>query len=157
MWFFYLISLLPALIGGILLYKFAEIVWQEWVGATVAGLLTAVIFQFIAYFSMTADTETWSGELIRVEHHPAWTEQYTEYHSETYTDSQGNTQTRTWTTTEHDHHPEHWRAIGDLGQKERMEFIESALFDTIATNFGSKLFNYGNQLSSHGGLCVSGK
>src|SRR5438445_641108 len=112
MYIFYILALLPIIIGAILWYKSKEICWQEWAIASGIALFIALIFNLFAILSIhlkTSDTETWSGYVTEVQYHPAWVEQWEEAHTETYacgTDSKGNTEycTRTYYTTEYDHH-----------------------------------------------------
>lgn len=149
MWFFYLFALVPVIIGAILLWKNKEIVWQEWIVGTVVAFFVAGLMHIIAITGMTSDEETWSGVITKVSHHPRWVERYTEHHSETTTDSKGNSHTRSWTTTEYDTHYEHWVAHRDFGSYDDTENIEEGLFNEIARNFGGKIVEDGRQSYDH--------
>jgi len=151
-WIFYLLAIIPLLIGGILWLRDREITIGEWIGGSVIGFLLAGIFQFISIWSMTRDVETWSGEIVKVTHCPAWTEQYTETH--TTTDSDGKS--HTYTTTEYDHHPEHWDASNNFGTYQNEEGISLSFFDEATARFGGSIVVDGSQPTSHGGFCISG-
>lgn len=114
--------------------------------------MSAAFCHFLFVFILTSDYETWSGEIVKIEHHPAWTEQYTEHHSET--DNNGNT--RYWTTIEHDHHPEHWLAYRDFGDRGNYKNIDEQKYLEIKQNFGNNQKTFGTQIGSHGGICISG-
>lgn len=152
MWLLYILALIPSLIGGILLIKNKNISIIEWLVGTAIGLISAAFCHFLFVFILTSDYETWSGEIVKIEHHPAWTEQYTEHHSET--DNNGNT--RYWTTIEHDHHPEHWLAYRDFGDRGNYKNIDEQKYLEIKQNFGNNQKTFGTQIGSHGGICISG-
>lgn len=72
----YLIALIPVVVGASLYIWRKEIVWWEWAISTVAGFLTALIFNCIAVAGMTTDFETWSGQVTVTIRHPEWVEEY---------------------------------------------------------------------------------
>ncbi len=156
---FYLIALVPILIGAFLWYKNKEICWQEWLIGSVVSLGLAGIFNLVAVLnihSQTKDTETWSGYLTQVEYHPRWVEEWIQIHTEIYacgTDSNGNTTycTRTYTTIEHTTHPEHWEAERYFGVVSDSVDISQSLYNEIKYKFGNGIFDGGKQRMWHGG------
>jgi len=104
-WFFYFVAMVPLVIGGILFILSKEINWQEWIIGSAIAFILAGIMHAVAVAGMTADVETWSGQIVQSREYSAWQEYYeyavyrTEYYTETesYTDSNGHSQTRTVT------------------------------------------------------------
>lgn len=155
--FFYLIALIPCIIGTILWIFDKRINWMEWLGGTAMAFLVSAILHGMAIYGMTADIETWSGKITHVIYRPAWTERWTGHHSETTTDSKGHSHTRTWTTTEYDHHPEHWTAYLNFGTINDDHDISESLYKEIVKNFGGKIAKGETQSNNHfGGTCVNG-
>lgn len=118
MWFFWVMCIVPALIGAAFLYFDKKVAWQEWLGSVGAALLLALIFQLVASHGMTDDVETWSGYGVAAKHFSAWQEYYeyavyrTEYYQvqETYytTDSKGRSQSHTHMVTHSRQVFDHW-------------------------------------------------
>jgi len=161
MYLFWLLALIPIIIGAVIFVKSKEINLLEFGIGTGVCLLLALIFQVISIFTETGDYETISGQIIRVEHHPRWVERYTLHHSETYTTGSGKNQrthTRHWTTTEYDTHSEHWKGCADFGEfGEICENISEENYSSIGLEFGNKSFTYGKQSADHfGGTKSSG-
>jgi hypothetical protein len=129
-----------------------------------SALLLAIIFNVITVFNIhgkTDDIETWSGKVIRIEHHPKWIERWIELHVETYpcgTDSKGNTTycTRTYTTIEYDTHREHWVAIRDFGSFVDAIDIGYNLYLEIGKLLGGTIIKDGKQSYHHSGSLSSG-
>lgn len=158
---FYLIALLPIVIGGILWLKSHRIIWQEYLASSVIAFLMAGVFHLFAISGMTNDVETLSGKVIRVEHHPKWVEEWEELHVETYpcgTDEDGNTTycTRTYYTTEYDTHPEHWECLVDFGVYEKKWEIAHHVYLAVRKEFGDRYLNGGKQNFNHGGKYYRG-
>jgi hypothetical protein len=141
MWVFYMLALLAVVPGAILWVKLKEVTWWECLIPTAVCFITAVIFQFVSVWGMTSDIETWSGQLFKATHHPRWVEEYTE--TETYTDSEGNTQTRLVTKTRT--HPEHWTATANYGTMEERYEISKTKFREIASRFGGFVAKRGHK------------
>jgi hypothetical protein len=140
MWLSYLIAFVPILVGGILWLKSREVHWLEWLASAAAGLLTACIFNYVAVAGMTADEETWSGQIHTATFNPEWVEQYQEavYTTITTTDSEG----RTTTTTVFSHfetryrtHSEYWECDTTTGDG---HLISQSFYDEICRNFNNK-------------------
>jgi hypothetical protein len=158
---FYIIAILPIVIGGLLWVKFKEINLGEWIGGSVAALILAIIFNVVAIHGMTDDVETWSGYVVRVIHYPQWVEQWEELHIETYacgSDSKGNTTycTRTYYTTEYDTHSEHWTAIVNFGSYADEWLISPQSFAQIKHEFGGQVVHGEQQSFDHGGIQING-
>jgi len=151
---FYLMALIPAIIGCILFMLNKKINWQEWLGGTAIAFLVSGIMHGIAFWGMTDDAETWSGKITHASHFPRWVEQYEESHTRTYTTGSGKnmrTHTTTYYTTEHATHSEHWIAYLSFGEISEEKDISLQLFNEIKKNFGGVIENGGKQSNSHGG------
>lgn len=134
MWAFYFFLVLYCIVGMFVSFFNKRIVWEEWVITALAAFITTGILQWMAIAGMTADIETWSGQIVKATHYPRWVEEYTETHSETTTDSEGHTHTRTWTDTHHRTHPEYWEAETTLNTSPN---IDESFFNEICRNFGN--------------------
>ena len=133
--FFYAMAMLPILIGLFLFAKKHEVVWWEWLAGSAIALLMAALFHWIAIQAQCRDHEIFSGRVISATHHPWWKDEV--HHSETTTDSKGNTHTRHWVT--HTEHPEHWTCEADFGSySSTVEHeIDQTFFQQIAIKFCS--------------------
>ena len=78
MWIFYVCALIPVIVGAVLFWKDEEVCWWEWLISSGVAFLLAGIFQLLAAWGMTSDVETWSGQVVKVSHHPQWVEEYEE-------------------------------------------------------------------------------
>jgi hypothetical protein len=161
MYWFYILALLPCLAGLILWLKSDKICWQEWIGGSIFAFILAGVFHIAAAKGMTDDIELLSGQVVQVEEHPEWVEQWTQVHIETYscgTDANGNsiTCTRTYTTTEYDTHPLHWEAAISFGNWQRNWDISYEKYIEIQRQFGGKYQNGPKQDFNHGGSFYSG-
>lgn len=134
MYFFYLFSLLPILIFGILWYFNKKIEWREWLTASIVSLILAIFFNITAVIKINnkmQDVETWSGQIVRVKQYSKWKEYYQEaiYRTEYYytteysTDSKGRRTSRRVQRSRRvfDHwedrtrwHSEHWRMESNI-------------------------------------------
>lgn len=136
---FYLLSLIPIILGGILWIFHKKVVWQEWLIGAVLCLIMAVTFHVCAIKGMTDDQETWSGQITNARQYSRWQEYYeyavyrTEYYTTTesytyYTGSGKNRTSHRGTRTVRksrrvfDHwqpttrwHEESWRCNSDIG------------------------------------------
>lgn len=130
--FFYLLAVLPVAVGGYLWYRSYRVVWQEWVGGSVAAFATALFFHILAVSSMTGDVETWSGQIEKATHHPRWVEEYQQRHTRTV-GSGKNARTETYYTTEYRTHHEHWDAETTLDDQHE---ITEEFFHEITRHFG---------------------
>ena len=132
MWLFYMIALIPAIVGGVLWFYQKKVVWWEWLAGVGVAFVTSALIHLLAFQSATHDVETWSGQLTQTTFHPYWHESWTEL--ETYTDSKGNTHTRT--VHKSDSHPEHWTGYDNLGHYRR---IDQHYFSTLKGAFGGEV------------------
>ena len=149
---FYIIALVPSIIGGILFIFNKNINIGEWLGSTAIAFLISGCMHFFAIYSMTADIQTLSGEITHISHFPRWVEEYQERHEETYTTGSGKnaqTHTRVWYTTEHDTHPEHWIAFLSFGRINEAKDISLETFNAIKANFGGVIEDGGKQSCNH--------
>lgn len=86
MYTFYLIALIPAVIGFILYLISNKINIIEWAIPSIVGFVIAGIMHICAYQGMVADQEIWSGYVVNAVKYPFWVETYQVaiYKSETY-------------------------------------------------------------------------
>lgn len=113
MWICYVIALAPLVVGACLWITSVKVVWWEWLMGTAVAFAVSGIFHGVAISNLTADTETWSGQVTEVVHYPYWEARWTTI--ETYTDSKGKSHTRT--VHHHEVYPEHWTAPDTLNQE----------------------------------------
>lgn len=131
MWFFYLVALIPVIIGAVIWVKDNQVTWWEWLAGSGIGFLLAIIFHLMSFYSMTGDIETWSGRLTIATFHPQWVEEYQEMHTRTV-GSGKNARTEVYFTTEHRTHYEHWTTQGTLDSYR----ITHNFYNVIAERFG---------------------
>lgn len=134
-WIFYLLALVPVIIGGIIWYRSREVNWMEWLGGSAVGFALALIFQFVSVAGMTHDVETWSGRIESATHWPRWVEQYQQAHTRTV-GSGKNARTETYYTTEYRTHPEHWTASTTIPDEHD---ISESFYQEVLQNFGGKI------------------
>lgn len=155
---FWILSLIPIIIGAVLYFKSKSITWQEWLGGSLVALLTSFIFHLTVSYSATYDYYTISGQISSVEYHPRWVERYRQRHTRT-TGSGKHRRTTTYYTTEHKVHPEHWKAISTYGGQYTDDMrISKQFFEQVSKNFGGevRVNPNGHQASWHGGTLASG-
>lgn len=131
MFIFYLFAVLSLVIGGIAWYRSDKIVWWEWLTGAAVGLLLAIIFHLSAFYGMTDDIETLSGQVTEVRFRPAWLETYQQRH----TRKVGKV-TTTYYTTEYQNHPDRWTATDSLGETAD---ISRDFYDTVVMRFGGPI------------------
>jgi hypothetical protein len=156
---FYIIALIPAIIGAILFMCNKKVNGQEWLGGTVIAFLVSGIMHGIAIYSMTDDIECWSGKITHACHFPQWVEQYQKRHSRTTYSGSGKNRvahTRVWYTTEYATHSENWVAYLNFGEISQEKSISLQTFNEIKANFGEIIEDGGKQSNSHGGHRHSG-
>lgn len=139
MLWFYVGALIPVCIGGALFARNHRVNWLEWVGGTAIAFLMAVVFHYLAIRGMTGDVETFSGQIVRATFNPEWVEEYLEavYRTETYTDSNGNTQSRqvfSHFETRYRTHREYWDCDTNIETSPRISRQE---FEEIKMRFNS--------------------
>lgn len=96
MHFFYLLALLPLIVGFFIWYNNQEVNWIEWLAASAVAFLLAGIFHALAIHGMTRDVETWSGYITSARQFSAWREYYEEaiYRTECHTVCTGSGKNR---------------------------------------------------------------
>ncbi len=114
-WFFYLLAMIPLIMGGVLFIFSKRINWQEWIINSVVVFLLAGITHWVALAGMTADKETWSGQIVQSREYSPWHEyyEYAVYRTEIYytTDSKGNSQMNTRQVFDHWEPTDRWHNI----------------------------------------------
>jgi hypothetical protein len=147
----YLLALLFSIASIILCVVNKKVVWWESLISIAASFAIVGIIHACVINGMTADTETWSGKLTRVVHHPKWVEKYQVaiYKTETYTTTTGfgkNRRTVTGTRSVFSHyetryrtHPEHWVAHANFGKKSTIYNIDKGKYNRIRIAFGNKI------------------
>jgi hypothetical protein len=151
MYFFYLIALVPSIIGLVLFLTSDKVNWKEWVGITASAFVVSGFMHSMVILDMTGDEEFWSGKIVSVKHCPAWTEEYKKTHTRTVDDGDGKSHTETYTTTEHDYHREYWECVSDYGMKQTDIRIDLHKYNEIVRNFGGGVDETGKQEYNHGG------
>ncbi len=153
---FYLLAMVPIIVGFVLWLKNERVVFWEWLIGSVVAMLTAGAMHYFTAKNLTGDVETWSGKVVHVEYHTAWTETYQQMRTKTV-GSGKNSRTVTYFTTEYEYHPEHWRAYLDFGSENRSIKITHDYYSQIKKEFGATIVDGGKQNASHiGGRRYSG-
>ncbi len=129
----YLMCLLPVVFGGAMWLLKKSITWWEWVAGVALAFAVTGIVHGVVVSSMLADTETWSGHVVRTTHHPYWHEHYTTTHH-TY-DSKGNI-TGTYVTHHNIDHRPYWDVDDNLGGTYE---IPQPFFNTLKVAFGNSV------------------
>ena len=130
--FVWLTAFVPLLCAAAAWLFFKKIEWFHALIMTAIGVAICGAIHLIAVCNMTNDKEIWSGQVTVVKHIPAWLEYYeyavyrTETYTETeyYTDSKGNSQSRTVTKTREVF--DHWEPST---RNHSEEFIENDTLD----------------------------
>lgn len=158
-WTLYIIAILPLLIGGVFWITNKEVTWLEWIISSVISFAIAGIVHMCAVSSLTADVETWSGQITHAKQFSAWKEYYeyavyrTEYYTKTeyYTDSKGRTRSRTvrhsrkvfdhWEPTSR-WHSEHFKSYSNIDTEYS---ISKSDFDFLSKQFNDRAPVAGNR------------
>ncbi|MDP2860446.1 MAG: hypothetical protein Q8N98_01895 [bacterium] len=134
---------IPVAAAAVLYFKYHKrAVWWEFLILFAITTVLILIFKFTAETMQTMDTEYWGGWITRAEYYEEWNEKVACTHAkyETYTDSDGNIQSR-FVGYEHlydvDYHGPYWQAFESNGfaiSINRMKFEE------LAGKFGNRNF-----------------
>lgn len=135
MWIFYVIAIIPFLIGTAIFCVRKEVNWQEWIGTSASAFALAAMAHGMAIHGMTADHETWSGRMCKAVHYPEWVEEYHETHTRTV-GSGKNAHTVTYTDTHHRTHYKHWNIETTLGQDIE---VEQSFYNEVVKDFGGEI------------------
>lgn len=129
----YLTALAHMGLGAYLKSKRPNTPLQVWFIGAVGAIVIAVVCHVSAIYGMTRDVETWSGQIDKAVHYPAWTEKY--YVTKEHSSGTGRDR-KTWTTREarYRNHPEHWTAFTSTDDAHE---IDEGFFNTIVAKFGS--------------------
>jgi hypothetical protein len=152
----YLIACIPLFIGGFLFINSKQINWTEWLGGSLSGFIIAGIVHGIVFYSLTCDTETWSGKVTTARYEPPWVEQYLEaiYRTESHTDDEGNTYTEQvfdhYETRYRDHGPD-WEICCDVGLKQFTVDISQEIYNDLLKKFGKKEAREGDRPGYYSG------
>lgn len=166
MWLFWLLSLLPIVIGMVLWLMDKEIVLWEWLTGAAVSLLTALIFQYVACIGMTDDIETWSGKVETAREYSRWKEyyEYAVYRSvpckHSYRDSKGRSRKSHISDEVFDHwepssrwHEASWEVQTTLGSFS----IDSLKYQYLCKKFGSVTTIRGKRTTSdHNSKMIDG-
>jgi hypothetical protein len=159
MHWFYIIALVPTIIGLILFILNKRVNWVECIIGTALAFLVSGIMHFTAVTSMVDDIECFSGQITHTAHFPQWAEEWQEaiYRTEHYTTGYGkNRQSHTRRVfshyeTRHTTHSEHYVAYLYFGEISEEKDICIATFNDIKKNFGNVVEDGGTQSFHHGG------
>lgn len=143
MYFFYLLALLPLVIGGMLWALSKKVVWQEWAISFGLSLLTAVIMHGIAYYGQTSDIQTLSGQIEKAIYYPEYVE---EYHYTT-THKVGKSSI-TVVHTAYRTHNQYWQAYSNI---DTSYLISKEKFEEMRLNFNNFNTENGNRVGFYSG------
>lgn len=143
MFLLYAIAMIPVVVGAILWVKTHKVIWWEWIVGCFIALLTSALIHFITFTTLTSDIKKISGIVNSVHHTPRWVAQWTE--TQMYTDSEGNTQTRT--VTKRATHQARWWVETTIGKY----FIERNEYERLKTNFGQESSRLGVRRNYYSG------
>lgn len=138
---FYLLALVPIIIGAIVFIFTKTVNLWEWLGGSLVALFLAVIFHLIAAKGMTGDIQTISGQINSAINFTAWRESYEEavYRTETYYTGIGkNRQRHTRRVFSHWAHRTRWHSEKFIAYSNinTSYSISEAHFRKLAKNFG---------------------
>lgn len=137
-WIFYVLSVVPIIIGTILFIRNKEFDIKEWGISCGISLILAVIFHVTSIAGLTKDYETWSGQVYQVTHFPYWHAEWEEWVPPTR-DSKGNvTSPGYWRHCEQDY-PEHWVAYANYGKESDDKEIDKNTYNKIVKLFGGNI------------------
>ncbi len=143
MYFFYLLPLLPLLIGGMLWAFSKRVVWQEWLISFALSIVIAIIMHCVAYYGQTADIQTLSGKIEKAIHYPEYVEKY----HYTTTHKVGKT-TVTVVHTAYRTHSEYWEAYSNIDSSYS---INRDKFEEMLKNFNDFVTEDGNRKGFYSG------
>jgi len=112
----FLLMTIPVLVGLFFFIKSDRIIWWESLSSIAVALAVCSLTFAISQCSSTRDTETWSGQITRVEHTPEWDAEWEELETRYTTDSDGNSESYTVWVTKREHHEPEWTAITTIGE-----------------------------------------
>lgn len=124
---FYLVALIPVVVGAFIWIKDHEVVWFEWLIGSVSSFALVALIHALSINSSTSDIQTVSGVVKCAVYHPRWVE---EYHV-TVTHGSGK---NSYTTTEPKYttHRPWWEAVTTVDSYE----ISEGFYEQIKTKFG---------------------
>lgn len=156
MFVFYVIAILPLIVGAVLWHFHGEVIVREFLGSAAAAFVLAAVLHGCAVHSQLGDLETWSGQITGALYEPAFTERYLEHHSENITNSKGEVVgTRHWTTVEHDYHPDRWSCFTNIDSSHS---ISSEFYRFICKSFQNQdtVYKGSDRCTHFGGTISSG-
>ena len=140
-WF---LLLIPIVTTAVVWIGWAQkVTWWELAAQLGVSFVIVLIAKLCVGTFRTSDIEYWTEVVTKAEYHEAWTEQYTTV--ETYTDADGDLQTRMVTRTRR--HSPYWRLILRDG---RTISINSQKYKLVTRRFGNekeKDLHHGGQIS----------
>jgi hypothetical protein len=146
----YLIACIPAIVGAVLWITNKKFNAIEWVVSAGAAFAVAGIIHASVVAGITADVETWSGQMSKAVHHPKWVEKYQKavYKTESYTTTVGSGKNRRTVTrtrsvfshyeTRYRTHHKHWVAHISYGTKSTTQSISEGFYNQIKKNWGGE-------------------
>ena len=141
MYIYYLLALIPVIIGGIILMvsNNKETSIKQWIFGSIAAFIVAGMIHAMTVYGMTQDLEVWTGEISNAIYYPHWVNTYEEAHH-TY-DSDGNI-SMTWYTTEHDNMDNYSEMNVSFGSGvvEAMR-IDNNYFEQLSRKFNNRSFS----------------
>jgi len=128
-WF---LLLIPIVTAAVLWIGWAQkVTWWELAAQLGVSFFIVLIAKLCVGTFRTSDLEYWTEVVNQAEYHEAWTERYTT--TETYTDGNGDLQTRVVTRTRR--HPPFWRLILCDGRKVS---VSEKKYKLVVRRFGNE-------------------
>ncbi len=142
------LALLIPIATSVYLWKFHQhrVVWWELLLPIAAGAVLILGLKSLGEFAQTRDTEYWTGWVTQAEYYEDWNERvscrHPKYRTETYTDSNGRTQTRqVFDGYEHlydvDYHPEYWVINDNNGLA---SYVNRGTFEALCDRWDNRTF-----------------
>lgn len=152
--FFYILPLVPILIGGLLWMFTSKVNWIEWLVGSLAAFAVSGIMHFAAYSGQTDDIQMLSGQVTSLKLIPEWRERYSEavYRTETYTTGSGkNRQTHmrrvfSHYATRYETHPE--QRIATTNIENHSISLTRSKYDELRNKLGTTTSRPGSRSTS---------
>jgi hypothetical protein len=134
----WLALLIPVIAIGITAFFYSQKMHiAEYLILFIVPTICIVVGKYCSVHSQTHDEEFWNSYATYAIYEEEWKERWEEMHTEVITDSEGNTTTRTYWTTEYANHPEQWTLYDNIGEHHR---IPKSFFERICVTWNMRQF-----------------
>lgn len=164
MWTYYLIAIVPCIIGFIIKRFDDKVSYKEWISGSILAFIIAGVMHLCTIKGMLEDQETWSGQIINATYYPEWVEEYqvaiyrTEYRPTMHIDSDGDLRTGIESYQVFDHyeprhrtHNAYAEAFGSYGADGQTYPISVSSFEDFARQFGDRTTSRATKKGFDGG------